>query len=168
MTTKTANEKSYFDLHTNGVGYLNRVRQVTPRKGDPFLACDIVALSGPSDRVNHTRFDCRVSGSVAQDLIGRCQDAVNAEKKVLLGFRLGDLWTDLFTYQKGKNAGKPGVSLKARLLFISWIKVDGDTVYKAEPKSTNSDERNDEATSQQVTVTNDDYDEDSYYLLGAG
>jgi hypothetical protein len=48
---------------------------------------------------------------------------------VLIGFRLGDLWTDIFTYAKGKNAGKPGVCLKARLLFVSWIKIDGEMVY---------------------------------------
>ena len=26
----------YFDLHTTGLGYLNRIRQVTPRDGKPF------------------------------------------------------------------------------------------------------------------------------------
>ena len=41
---------------------------------------------------------------------------------------------------KGKRAGEQ-VSLKARLLFVSWIKVDGKLVYKAEPKPTETDER---------------------------
>ena len=27
-------EKSFFDLHISGLGYLNRIREVTPRKGD--------------------------------------------------------------------------------------------------------------------------------------
>jgi hypothetical protein len=139
MTTST--EKSYFDLHLTGLGYLNRVREVKPKKGDAFLACDIAALNGPSDDVSYVRFDTRVSGSEAQHLIRRCIDAVEAEKKVMIGFRLGDLWTDIFTYSKGKNAGNPGVSLKARLLFVSWIKVDGKLVYKAESKPTETDER---------------------------
>ena len=64
----------------------------------------------------------------------------------MIGFRLGDLWTDTFTYSKGKRAGEQGVSLKARLLFVSWIKVDGRLVYKAEPKSTETDERGPEVT----------------------
>lgn len=131
----TSSEKSFFDLHITGLGYVNRIREVTPRKGDPFLACDIVALNGPSDAPDYRRFDVRVSGSQAKHLIRRCEEAVKAERKVLIGFRLGDLWTDIFTYSKGKNAGKPGVSLKARLLFVSWIKVDGELVYKAEPKT---------------------------------
>ena len=107
-----------------------------PRKGDAFLACDIAALNGPSDSPDYRRFDVRVSGSEAQHLIRRCQQAVEAERKVLIGFRLGDLWADTFTYSKGKRAGEQGVSLKARLLFVSWIKVDGQLVYKAEPKAT--------------------------------
>ena len=47
----TSNEKSYFDLHITGLGYLNRIREVKPKKGDSFLACDIAALNGPSDDV---------------------------------------------------------------------------------------------------------------------
>ena len=134
MTTST--EKSYFDLHITGLGYLNRIREVKPKKGDAFLACDIAALNGPSDDVSYVRFDTRVSGSEAQHLVRRCIQAVDAEKKVMIAFRLGDLWTDIFTYSKGKNAGQQGVSLKARLLFVSWIKIDGEMVYKAEPKTT--------------------------------
>ena len=132
----TSSEKSYFDLHITGLGYLNRIREVKPKKGDAFLACDIAALNGPSDAPEYRRFDVRVSGSEAQHLIRRCQQAVEAERKVLIGFRLGDLWADTFTYSKGKRAGEQGVSLKARLLFVSWIKVDGQLVYKAEPKAT--------------------------------
>ncbi|WP_186207393.1 STY4534 family ICE replication protein [Burkholderia gladioli] len=133
----TSNEKSFFDLHITGLGYLNRIREVKPAKGkrgDTFLACDIAALNGPTDDVSYVRFDTRISGSEAQHLVRRCEEAVKAERKVLIGFRLGDLWTDVFTYTKGKNAGQQGVSLKARLLFISWIKIDGELFYKAEEK----------------------------------
>ena len=31
----STNEK-YFDLHTQGIGYLNRIREVTPKRGLPF------------------------------------------------------------------------------------------------------------------------------------
>ncbi|SEG29761.1 STY4534 family ICE replication protein [Billgrantia desiderata] len=123
--------KKYFDLHISGLGYLNRIREVTPKKGSPFLACDIAALSGDADDASYTRFDCRVSGAEAQSLVRRCRDAVEAEKKVLIGFKLGDLWGDIFTYSKGKKAGQQDVSFKARLLFVSWIKVDGHMVYQA-------------------------------------
>lgn len=51
---------------------------------------------------------------------------------MLVGFRLGDLWSDIFHIKSGENAGKPCVSLRGRLLFISWIKIDGVLKYKAE------------------------------------
>ena len=136
--SNSSHEANYFDLHITGLGYLNRIREVTPKKGDNFLACDIAALNGPSDKAEYRRFDVRVSGSKAQHLVRRCTQAVDAKRKVLIGFRLGDLYVDTFVYEKGPNAGKQGVSLKARLLFISWIKVEGDMVYKAEPSSTAS------------------------------
>ncbi len=41
---------------------------------------------------------------------------------------------------QGKRAGEQGVSLKARLLFVSWIKVDGVLKYKAEPKPAESEQ----------------------------
>jgi len=127
-------EKKYFDLHTKGIGYLSRIREVTPKKGESFLACTVGAVVGPEDDVEYRYFDCRVSGSDAQILVRRCEAAVKAEKKVLIGFTIGDLWTDVFTYEKGEKKGQTGVSLKGRLLYIGWIKVDGKEVYKAEPK----------------------------------
>lgn len=140
MTTSASNpnrpKKSYFDLHIDGVGYVNRIREVTPKRGAPFLACEVAAIVGPADSAEYRRFDVRVSGTDAQHLIRRCEQAVKEEKKVLIGFRLGDLWTDIFKYARGPKEGETGVSLKARLLFISWIKVDGDLVYKAEPRAT--------------------------------
>jgi len=136
--SNTSHEASYFDLHITGLGYLNRIREVVPKKGDAFLACDIAALNGPSDQAEYRRFDVRVSGNKAQQLVRRCMQAVEAKRKVLIGFRLGDLYADTFVYEKGRNAGKHGVSLKARLLFISWMKVEWETVYKAEPTSTTS------------------------------
>lgn len=131
-------EAHFFDLHTSGVGYLNRVREVTVRKGKPFMACDVQALRGDSDDVEYTRFDCKVTGGEAEKLIRKCQKAVTEKRKVLIGFRIGDIYTELFTYTSGDKNGQPGVSLKGRLLFISFIKIDGVEVYKAQPRETQS------------------------------
>lgn len=128
---QTPQAVTYFNLHTQGIGYLNRIREVPIRRGQPFLACNIAALHGAANAVEYTRFDCKVSGAEAERLIRRCMDAVQAEKKVLLAFRIGDLWIDPFLYEKGERQGQPGASLKGRLLFIEWIKVDGVLEYKA-------------------------------------
>lgn len=125
------NETKYFDLHITGLGYLSRVREVNVKRGQNFLAVDISALHGAADAIEYTRFDCRVSGTEAQRVIQQLQPDIQAEKKVLVGFKLGDLYVDQFVYEKGDKAGQPGVSLKARLLRITWAKVDGETVYRA-------------------------------------
>ncbi|PUA46354.1 hypothetical protein C5U62_13020 [Pseudomonas protegens] len=129
------NETKYFDLHTTGIGYFNRVREVKPRgKGKPFMAVAIAALHGASDAVEYSYIDCNVVGTEAEKLVRRCQQAVEADKKVLVSFRIGDIRADAFTYEKGDKQGQPGASLKGRLFFIGWIKVDGETVYEAKPK----------------------------------
>jgi len=124
-------EAKFFDLHVTGLGYLNRVREVSVKRGQPFLAVDISALHGSADNVEYTRFDCKVSGSEAHSVIRTLIPDIEAEKTVLVGFKLGDLYPETFTYQNGERKGQTGVSLKARLLRISWVKVDGTTVYTA-------------------------------------
>jgi hypothetical protein len=141
MNPSTSLTTKYFDLHTSGIGYLNRIREVPVRRGNAFMACDIAALHGAEDDVEYTHFDCKVSGGEAERLIRRCQDAVIAGKKVLLAFRIGDLWIDTFVYGKGDKAGQPGASLKGRLLYIAWIRIDGQQVYQAAPRSEQSDEQ---------------------------
>ncbi|EKT4483400.1 DUF3577 domain-containing protein [Pseudomonas putida] len=130
-TANTAAPTTYFNLHTQGIGYLNRVREVPVRRGQPFMACDIAALHGASDDVEYTRFDCKVAGGEAERLIREHLEDVRAERKVLIAFRIGDLWVDAFTYEKGERKGQPGASLKGRLIFIEWIKVNGQLTYKA-------------------------------------
>jgi hypothetical protein len=132
MTQPLTNETKYFDLHTNGIGYLNRIREVSVRKGTPFMAVTIGALHGAADEVEYTYIDCKVTGGEAEKLVRRCQQAESAKKKVLVAFRVGDLWVDTFTYDKGEKKGQSGASLKGRLLSISWIRIDGELVHPAQ------------------------------------
>ncbi|WP_085702147.1 STY4534 family ICE replication protein [Pseudomonas sp. B15(2017)] len=146
-------DESYFDLHITGVGYLNRIREVKVKKGQSFLACDIVALNGPISSPEYRRFDLRVTGEEAKQLVRGCAKALEENMKVLVGFRLGDPWLDTFTYSKGTNAGQLGVSFKARLLLLNWIKVDGILIFKHKP--TESDGNPDNETSQALKLQPD-------------
>ena len=127
-----SNEESnkYFDLYTTGIGYLNRVREVTPKEGSPFWSVTIAALRGSVDDVQYTYFECRVSGQQAQKLVQQLKPAVEGKLKVLVGFTLSDLFAEAFTYKTGDKAGETGVSLKARLLRVGWAKVDGQPFYR--------------------------------------
>ena len=73
----------YFDLHTNGLGYMSRVREVTPSEGEPFLAVTLAALRGNAEEAQYTYFECRVSGKQAQHVVRQLKTDVKAEKKVL-------------------------------------------------------------------------------------
>ena len=127
------NESSkYFDLHTTGIGYLNRIREVTPKEGNPFLSVTIAALRGSVDNVQYTHFECRVSGRQAQEVVRQVRPAVEGKLKVLIGFTLSDLYAETFTFKSGDKTGETGISLKARLLRVSWVKVDGQPFYKAQ------------------------------------
>ena len=120
----------YFDLHTSGIGYLNRIREVTPKEATPFLSVTIAALRGSVDNAQYTHFECRVSGIQAQKVIRQVQPALEGKLKVLIGFTLSDLYADTFIFKSGDKTGETGVSLKARLLRVSWAKVDGQPFYK--------------------------------------
>ncbi|MDG2961733.1 STY4534 family ICE replication protein [Exercitatus varius] len=134
MTTQTS-QKNYFNLHTTGIGYLNDIREVTPKtkKDGKYLSCRIAALTGDSEKPEYRYFDCNVNGEEAKKLIKRCEQAVNDDKKVLISFVLADLWTDMFKYSRDSDfhkKGDVGVSLKARLIRIKMIKIDGELKYQ--------------------------------------
>ena len=124
----------YFDLHITGVGYLRRIREVTPEKGSPFVAVTIAALRGRAGQVRYTSFECTVTGSKAQATVRELQSAVEGRLKVLVGFTLSNLHAESFTFKNGEQAGQPGVCLKAQLLRIAYAKVDGQP-FITEPKA---------------------------------
>ncbi len=129
----STNETSkYFDLHTQGIGYLNRIREVTPKEGTPFLSVTIAALRGSVDNAQYTHFECRVSGKKAQELVRQLTPAVEGSSKALVGFTLSALYAETFIFKNGEKAGETGISLKARLLRIAWAKVDGQPFYTSQ------------------------------------
>ncbi|CEE94257.1 STY4534 family ICE replication protein [Xenorhabdus koppenhoeferi] len=125
------NENKYFNLNINGIGYLSNIRQVKGPNGQ-FLTVVVNALSGSTDNPSYVRFDTTVVGDTTVSLVNRCSKAVDEDKKVLIGFTLSNLSTEIFTLSKGEHAGEQRVSLRARLINIDWIKIGRETVYKAE------------------------------------
>lgn len=63
-----AQEAKYFDLHTTGIGYLNRIREVPIRRGEPFLAATVAALHGAADSVEYSYIDCKWSAPKLKSL----------------------------------------------------------------------------------------------------
>ena len=129
MNNKTTAKTNYFNLHTKGIGYLSNIHKVDVKKGQPYLSCTLSAISGSSDDLQFTFFNCNVTGEKANMLVQKCINASNNRQKILICFTLSDLYVDLFTYAKGEKKGQTGCSLKARLINISSIKIDGVLKY---------------------------------------
>lgn len=129
-------ESKYYDLHVTGLGYLNRVRMVKPKKGDEFFACSISALRGEwnkdgSIKPETTKFDVRIYGQGAIDAIEVLKPHGDAKRKILIQFKLGDIYPEVFTYEKDvgdRKKGETGVMIKGRLLKIMNAWVDGTPV----------------------------------------
>lgn len=129
MDRSELSKSDYHELLTRGIGYLSRLEDVDSPHGDPFLACTIGALTGDSEEAEYRYFESIVTHADASHLVRRCADAVKAEQKVLMSFRLNDLRTEPYIRTKGDRAGTPGASLHANLVHVSLIKIDGEQVY---------------------------------------
>lgn len=119
MSNTTSNEKSYFDLHTSGIGYLQRVREVAVKSGrraEPFLACTIAALVGPVQDPLYRYLDLKVSGAQAKQLVASYMGVDDSQQRPLIRFRVGDLWGDAYIRPSGERKGEAAASLKGRLL----------------------------------------------------
>ena len=131
--SQATSQSSFFNLHVEGVGYLNRVRTVKPKKGQEFLACTVSAMRGSTEDIGYTRFDCRVSGTEAQKIVRRLEPEVAAERTVIIGFKIADIYPELFTFEKADKKGQPGVSIKGRLLRVKFAKVNGESIDLPQP-----------------------------------
>lgn len=125
MTSKEKDDQQFFDLHTSGIGYLNRARTV-PSDGGDYLSVTIAALQGRKSKPKTVYFDTTVSGSDAKALVAKYEDQINdRDAKVLVRFKIDGVTPRTFTFNKGKRAGEQGIDLKARLLRIDWIRIKG-------------------------------------------
>ena len=133
-----ATQTNHFNLHVSGIGYLNRVRWVQPkqagRKAQPFLACSVSALRGNAESPDYTYLDLRVSGQEAAELVEKCIEDVDQNRKVVISFKVGDIYPHLYERDVKVDRRKTGEKemaclIKGRLLLINTITIDGERVY---------------------------------------
>ncbi len=118
-----------FNLIIEGVGYLNRIRLVKPKKGPAYVACTINAMMGKSDAVEYVPIDCIVVGEIALQVVEMLEGEVTAKKKVIIGFRAGDPKPDVYQIEdRTTHEMVTRTGLKGRLLQITHAKVDGQRV----------------------------------------
>ena len=128
----------YFNLTADGVGFVNRIRKVQSKKGDPYFGCTIQASYGDSG--DKCRFDVRVVGNEAkeafQSLVETYPDLLSAEVKkhptVMISFRLGDLNPKAIEFTDGDGQSRSFATIDARLLIAKSIKVNGEVFHKTQ------------------------------------
>ena len=138
-------QTNHFNLHVNGVGYVNRVRWVEPRRNagrraEPFLACSVSAIRGNAESPDYTYFDLRVSGSEAIEMVERLKVDVEEKRKVFIAFRIGDIYPHMYERDVRRDGSKTGEKemaalIKGRLLLINSITIDGENVYRRDPEA---------------------------------
>lgn len=139
-TTDSNAQADYFDLHVKGCGYLSRIREVSVRQGkEKFLACGVSAMHGLCKDPSYSYFDFKVTGNDAEDLIRRLWDDVDANRKVFIAFRAGDIYADAYMGKAkdpktGQPTGdlEPRATIKGRLLQITHAQVDGQVVFSSD------------------------------------
>lgn len=132
-------DPSYFDLHTKGVGFIQRLRRVRASKGPAYVSLDLIALTGEVGAAERVRFDCNVTGIIALRDVAFIEEHIKSAPpadpvrpdrgpRIQVGFTIADLRYETFTYQNGPKQGTTGVSLKTRLIHLWWLKVNGARV----------------------------------------
>lgn len=134
----TQTNQNYFNLTANGIGFLNRPREVQGRKSSNYYACTIQASRG--DNGEKTRFDLRIVGVQAKELFARLLEefpqllSKNYRERptVVVGFRAGDIQPLKFeTNNRETGEVLETLSIDGRLLKFQFIKVDGDMWYQS-------------------------------------
>ncbi|HFJ0421585.1 TPA: DUF3577 domain-containing protein [Pseudomonas aeruginosa] len=120
-TTSDSTQKSYFDIHTKGTGYIQRVREVPVKGAKPYLACTIAALIGPAKATVLRYFDVRVAGGEAKKLVRNYLGVDERKCRPLVRFRLGDPWVSPFIRSSGERQGEAAASVKSRLLQVELL-----------------------------------------------
>lgn len=125
-------DKKYFDLHTRGIGYISRLRTVTPKgkKSASFLACGISALRGDTESKEYTYFDVKVCGGKAFEILKEYADKLKKGQKVFVSFVVGDAYPDVFTDKNGELRSY----MKGRLLKLPLLRIDGEEIYREPAK----------------------------------
>lgn len=128
VNTTAQQASQYIDLHYVSVGYLNRIRQVSPKKSKPFFAAEFVSNTNGTNR----RFKVDTKGvneevsTVLKDLLDLPADN---SRVITAAVRAGDFYKDSFTIKDGNNAGQIRHINKGRLLKLIWVKVNDVLVY---------------------------------------
>lgn len=140
QTNSQANQAKTYNLHTFGMGFINRLRLVKPEQGKQgtgrgkakaYWCVSIGALYGVANeegRCESSLFDLIVVGKLAKESVQKLQAAFDEGKKIFIEFKAGDIRSDLFQYKSGQRKDQWGSCIKGTLLQLRKAWVNGELV----------------------------------------
>ena len=123
----------YYELQTRAIGRLNYIQEGHDASTEP--RCSFGAFKGKIGQTpEFCNFDLAVCGDEVTRLILGQAESVRAKRKVNISVLLDDLQASYYVPTKGEFAGKQVPQIKANLLEVTTIKVDGEEVFRAKSK----------------------------------
>lgn len=155
MTTQTnPQKKAYFNLHTDGMAYLNNIETVNPKKQGvkSFLSLSVTLLEGDPEKPNKTYVSLVIPEALddVTALLIKYRDAiVGRNTNVFANIKLADLRCKPFVYgENSQRSGELGVNFNAKLIGLKYLKVGDQVVYT----SSEDDQRATDAGAKETTV----------------
>ncbi|RUS67770.1 hypothetical protein CUZ56_00247 [Saezia sanguinis] len=122
------------------MAYLQDFKEIT--KGDStFMVCDLKVLENTSKGRFYHRFSCYVIGEEAQNLLWNLEQDLDEKREILMGVLMRGMTPSIFEHQKGDRTGEYDVSFQSNLMYIDWIRVDKEEIYKVRPEDREDDQR---------------------------
>lgn len=135
MTNSTQN-KTYFNLHTDGLAFLNNVDFVTPKApgAKQFLSLSVTLLEGDPENPHKTYVSLVIPDALDEisALLVKHREAIaNRDITVFANLKLAKLRHKPFVYgANSSKAGELGVNLNATLIGLNFLKVGDQVVYE--------------------------------------
>jgi Protein of unknown function (DUF3577) len=139
----TVQKIDYFNMHTEGLGYLDSLVEIHPKPGQDFAAfwtATFCLLEGDPQCVDKVYVSLTVpSDDVIHLLMPYVNDINNATTKVFVCLRLANLRGKPFIYgPTSKTPGALGVNYSAKLIKVLSLKVGDQPMKKTDNVQTPS------------------------------
>jgi hypothetical protein len=130
----------WFNAHTEACGYLNGLKEITPKPGQdfkPFWASTFCMLEGNPEKPRKTYYSVNIVNAKLVDLLKPYADQLNANSsRVFVTARISDISVEPFVYgANSKSAGQLGVNWQANMISLIALKV-GDMQIELKKETT--------------------------------
>ncbi len=137
--TRKKSDVRWFNAHTEGCGYINGLRFVSPKQGqtfEPFWASTFCMLEGDPANPTQRYISVTISSQHVIDILLEFeQEIASGQVTVFAGVKLSNLEAAPFVFdEKSRTPGELGINWSARVINLFYLKVGDEVItVKSEP-----------------------------------